>query len=771
MSDTTKNTPDFATKWVKRIWKLFAYSMLIGILFLASVKFGLWGKLPNTLELENPKTKLASEIISGDGKVLGKMFWQEDRTNSSYGDIPEHLRVALVATEDERFYEHSGIDGRALVRAIVYLGKNGGGSTISQQLAKNLFHRDEINRTNRIIQKIKEWFLAVEIEKRYSKEEIIVMYFNTVPYGQSFGIKSASKRFFNKKTKDLKIEESAVLVGMLRANTKFNPVRNPNNATWVRNTVFGQLENYGYITTSEKDSLTKLPLVTDHNFVDHNSGLATYFRAELTKYMKNWTKNYAAETGVKYNIYDDGLKIYTTIDSKLQAYAENAVSAHMASLQNQFWNETKRRKKDPWYGEDKQGNAVPDPKYPERMIKRTPRYQQLKRKHKGNKDSIEYFLNIPRKMKLFSWKGDIDTMVSIMDSLKYTKQILHTGFMSFEPQSGHIKAWVGGINHSYFQYDHVNKKSTRQVGSTFKPLVYARAYDDDKLHPCEVESTGPVIVEYGNGKQWMPHNSSKAPDQVTFYDGLRGSINTTTARVMKRLGPNSADVVKQTAAKMGIDDSKFEPYPSICLGTMDISVFEMVGAYGTFVNSGTYVEPIFITRIEDKNGNILADFTPKKEEAIRAQSAYIMCKMLEKVTQSGGTGARLRSTRFKIPYGASIGGKTGTTQGNSDGWFMGITPNLVSGCWVGAEERNVHFRSTRYGQGANMALPIFGKYMEQVYADSESNYGRGFFKKPDIEMTIDIDCENYTGGGNNNNGGDVENGNGTDDENNEDLFD
>jgi penicillin-binding protein 1A len=379
------------------------------------------------------------------------------------------------------------------------------------------------------------------------------------------------------------------------------------------------------------------------------------------------------------------------------------------------------------------------------MMKRTQRYRGLKKQYKNNQDSIDYYLNKPVSMRLFSWNGDIDTMLSPMDSLKYTKQILHTGFMSFEPQTGHIKAWVGGINHTHFQYDHVNKKATRQVGSTFKPLVYARGLDDDKIQPCEKESTGPVIVEYGNGKEWRPQNSGKAPPEVTFYQGLQQSINTVTARVMKRLGPNSAEVVRQTAGQMGIDESKFEPYPSICLGTMDISVFEMVGAYGTFANGGTFVAPIFVTRIEDKNGNILEKFTPEKNEAIRMQTAYIICKMLERVTMSGGTAARLRGSRFKIPGDVSLGGKTGTTQNNSDGWFMGVTPNLVSGCWVGAEERNVHFRSTYYGQGANMALPIFGKYMEQIYANPTMEYGRGSFKKPNIEMTIDLDCDNMPG--------------------------
>jgi len=742
MSTTAKTKKSSSNKWIKGLWKLFVAGLLFVLLFLFSIRFGLWGALPDTKELENPKTKLASEIYSSDAKVLGKMFYQEDRTNSDFEDLPLHLKQALIATEDERFYGHSGIDGRALLRAIVMLGKDGGGSTITQQLAKNLFHREEVNKSNRIIQKLKEWLLSAEIEKRYTKEEIILMYFNTVPYGNSFGIKSASKRYFNKKTIDLKIEEAAVLVGMLKANTYYNPVRNPENAKRRRSVVLKQMKVNDYITQNEYDSLRVLPLVTDHNFVDHNTGTAPYFRAHLTQWMKQWTKNYAAKTGVKYNIYDDGLKIYTTIDSRLQEYAEKAVQNHMKTLQQQFFDETARRNRDPWYGEDENGDLVNDPEYPARMMKRTQRYRSLKKQYKNDQDSIDYYLNKPVRMKLFSWNGEIDTTLSPMDSLKYCKQILHAGFMSFEPQTGHIKAWVGGINHTHFQYDHVNKKATRQVGSTFKPLVYARGLDDDKLQPCEKESTGPVIVEYGNGQEWRPQNSGEVPPEVTFYQGLQQSINTVTARVMKRLGPNSAEVVRQTAGQMGIDESKFEPYPSIALGTMDISVFEMVGAYGTFANGGTFVEPIFVTRIEDKNGNILEDFTPEKNEAIRMQTAYIICKMLERVTMSGGTAARLRSSRFKIPGDVSIGGKTGTTQNNSDGWFMGVTPNLVSGCWVGAEERNVHFRSTYYGQGANMALPIFGKYMEQIYANPKMEYGRGTFIKPNIEMTIDLDCDN-----------------------------
>jgi len=447
-----KSTPTFATRWVKQIWKLFALGILFVLLFLFSIKAGIWGDLPPVEDLENPKTKLASEIYSGDDKMLGKMFFQEDRTNNEQADLPQHLKDALIATEDCRFYRHSGIDARAIARAVSKLGRDGGGSTVTQQLAKNMFHdRSNKNFFQKIIQKLKEWILAIEIEKRYTKDEIILMYFNTVPYGNSFGIKSAAKRYFNKKTIDLKIEEAAVLVGMLKANTYYNPKRNPKNAIGRRNVVLKQMNVYGYLNKSQYDSLSSLEMTIDYNFIDHNQGLATYFRSYLTKWMKKWTKNYEAETGVKYNIYDDGLKIYTTLDSRLQGYAEKAVESHMAKLQEQFWKETKRRKRDPWYTEDEKGDMVADPAYPMRMIKRTPRYKSLKRQYKNNQDSIDYFLNKPVKMSLFSWKGDLDTVLSPLDSLKYCKQILHTGFMSFEPQTGHVKAWVGvciGFKHS-----------------------------------------------------------------------------------------------------------------------------------------------------------------------------------------------------------------------------------------------------------------------------------------------------------------------------------
>jgi penicillin-binding protein 1A len=724
--------------WIKRLWLAYFIGLGVFILFIATVKWGLWGELPPIEELENPETKLATEIYAEDGSLLGKFFASEDRTNIRYEDIPEEMVNALVATEDARFYKHSGIDYRALARAIVKLGTDGGGSTISQQLAKNLFHGYERPNTDieRILQKFKEWVIAVELEKRYTKSEIITMYFNTVPWGNSYGIKSAAKRYFNKSTDELNIQECAVLVGMLQAPTRYNPVNATERSTIRRNVVLNQMEKYGYLEEAKCDSLKALPLITDYKFVDHNTGPATYFR----DYLQGWMKNWCLRNG--YNLYDDGLRIYTTIHADMQKYAEEAVQKHLTQLQKDFYSESRRLKKEPWRDEELKWKV--DKTYIPRRIRATPAYKSLVRKYGRGSDSVEYYLNQKKHMKVFSWNGDIDTLFNSYDSLKHYKQIFQTGFMAMEPQSGYIRAWVGGIDHKYFKYDHVNKNSGRQVGSTFKPFVYTRALDDEKIEPCEVVPTGPVTVDYAEDKTWSPKNSGKVEEPyMDLYTGLKKSVNTVTARVMKRMGPNAAVVVKQTAEKMGINGDRFEPYPTIALGVMDISVYEMVGAYGTFPNNGEYVEPIFVLRIEDKHGNVIEDFTPKREEVLRAQTAYIMCRMLEKVTSPGGTGARLRY-RYGLPSNIAIGGKTGTTQNNSDGWFMGVTPDLVAGCWVGCEDRQVHFLSTAYGQGANMALPIYGMFMKKVYDDPNITIRREW-EKPDVEFTIELDCTKYKG--------------------------
>lgn len=720
-----------SSAFIKNLWIAFGAGLGVLFLIILLTAFGLLGKLPDINELENPTIKLASEIYSEDGVLMGKIYSQEDRTNITFNELPRHMVNALVATEDARFYKHSGIDVKSLFRAVVFLGKRGGGSTITQQLAKNMFHPAKRNFVERVLQKLKEWIIAVELEKRYTKDEIILMYFNTVPWENSYGIKSAAKKFFNKDVKDLNRQEGAMLVGLLKASGYYHPVNHPDRALNRRNTVFNQMEKYGYLDKAACDSLKNIPLEVDYQVITHNRGMATYFREYLRKYLKDWCEKHDV------NMYNDGLKIYTTLNSKMQKYAEEALHEHMASLQQQFFDETKRLKSDPWRSEKDGEYWKTDPEYIPKNIKRTERYQQLTRTYNGNEDSINFYLNKKVKMNMFSYRGDIDTMMSPLDSLKYAKQILHSGFMSMDPHTGFIKAWVGGIDLKHFQYDHVNKGATRQVGSTFKPIVYARALDDEKIEPCEMVPTGPVTLELEDGKTWTPANSGKvSAAEVSLYTGLKMSYNTVTARVMKRLGPRSPFAVKEISDKLGIDTRKFMPYPSICLGTMDISVFEMVGAYSAFANQGEWIEPIFITRIEDKNGNVLEEFIPKHDEAMRSQTAYIMLKMLEKVVESG-TGARLRS-RYGIA--SPIAGKTGTTQNNSDGWFIGIMPDLVSGCWVGAEDRQVRFRSTNLGQGANTALPIVGLYLKKLLADKSLKLNRDPFVKPEQELTIPIDC-------------------------------
>jgi penicillin-binding protein 1A len=727
-SSTKKNKKGLA----RRLWKYYFIGLGVFVLFMFTVSWGWWGYMPDVNEVANPNTTLATEIYSEDEELLGKLYRLENRTNIEYNDIPSYMVEALVATEDARYYSHSGIDIKALVRAVTKLGRDGGGSTVTQQLAKNLFHDLEgNNKVQRIIQKFKEWIIAVKLERQYSKHEIITMYFNTVRWGNSSGIKSAAKTFFNKPVISLNPEEAAVLVGMLRAPSKYNPYRNPESAKHVRNVVLNQMEKYDYITEVQCDSFKDLELILDYNFSSHNRGMATYFREQVHQFMKKWCREN------DFNIYSDGLKVYTTIDSRMQEYAEGSVESHMKALQGDLYKEVKRTRLMPWC--DEEVSWKEDKNYIPKHIKRTVQYKNAK-KDGLSQAEIDVIMNKPIPMRVFSWKGTIDTVLSPIDSLKYYKQILHAGFMAMDPRTGYIKAWVGGINFSHFQYDHVNKRSSRQVGSTFKPIVYARAIEDQIIQPCELISSGPVTFESEDGSTWTPKNSSKPKaDPLPIYEGLKHSHNTMTARVMKRMEPNSPLKVRDFSDKLGIDTKKFMPYPSICLGTMDISVFEMVGAYGAFANNGVWTEPIFVTRIEDKHGNVLAEFVPKSEEAMNTQTAYVMCKMLQKIPE-GGTATRLR-TRYGI--GFPVGGKTGTTQNNSDGWFMGISPELVGGCWVGAEDRQVHFRATRLGQGANMALPIFGKFMQQVNKDPNIKLSKDDFKKPDIEFTIKTDCSDY----------------------------
>lgn len=715
-----------------RFWKYFAYTLLFIPVFFILVNFGILGSMPDIEELENPKSALASELYSEDGVMLGQYFIQK-RSYLAYSDIPKEMFDALISTEDERFYEHSGIDVKRLVGAVLRLGSSGGASTITQQLAKNLFHYDEGKRPNivvRMIQKLKEWVIAVRLERRYTKEEIATMYLNTVQFsGNSYGIKSAAHEFFNKAPAELKTEECAVLVGVLKAITIYNPKRNPNNSTTRRNIVLGQMLRNKKLTQEQFDQLKAKPIVLDYQYEDHNEGPAVYFREWLKKDLTKWCKEHKKPNGEPYNLYKDGLKIYTTINSRLQTYAEEAAFKHLKELQGQFdksWGN-----KEPWRDE----NWKVLPNYPVQELKKTPRYRALKEIYGKDTSAIMKICRTKTKMTVFSWKGDRDTMMSPLDSIKYMKRFLHTGFIAIQPSTGQVKAWVGGINHHYFQYDHVNRSAGRQVGSTFKPFVYALAIDN-KLSPCIQFPNNPP--PYPN---WTVHNSDGSyGGTMNMYRGLANSTNCIVAQLMYTMGENAPQNVIEFVRKMGIDSAKLDPVPSICLGVTDISPFDMAGAFSTFANKGYWIEPTYLTRIEDKNGNILAEFSPTNiKQIMTEEKAYVMCQLLEGVVQRG-TGQRLRSK-----YGVEgwVGGKTGTTQSNSDGWFMGVTKDLVCATWVGCDSRKVRFRSTAYGQGAHAALPIFGYFIKRAKADPKLGITLQPIDRPPHELSIEYNCSEY----------------------------
>jgi penicillin-binding protein 1A len=721
----TKPAPRRYGKFLVIFWGLFFSGLLLFSTFVYGVSKGWFDPLPEIEELENPRSSLATEVISSDGVVIGK-FYRENRSNVQFNELSPALVNALVATEDMRFYDHSGIDFKRTFTIIFHnlSGRKQGGSTISQQLAKNLFKRRDFDTfKKKVITKVKEWIIAVRIEERYTKEEIISMYYNTVEFGgNAFGIKSAAQTFFGKTPAEINTEEAAMLVGILKGITKFNPKSRPEAAEGRRNTVLGQMHKYNYIDKALYDSLRKQPIKLNYQEEDHNAGLATYFREYLRVELHDW----ARENDV--NLYKDGLKIYTTIDSRMQTYAEQAVQKHLADLQpifNAHW-----KGKVPW-GE-----------FTELLtegMKRSDRYIRLK-DDSVSEAEIEKIFNKPVKMKLFGYKAknlvEIDTVLSPMDSIKYYKYFLQTGFMSMDPHSGHIKAWVGGINYKYFKYDHVNIRAKRQVGSTFKPFVYTLAVDNG-WSPCYKAPNEPVVFEeYEN---WTPDNADYPNGgELTLYKGLSMSVNNIVAFLMKQLGPKGPQSVIELAKKMGIT-SKLEPYPSICLGASDASVFEMVGAFSTYANKGVWVEPVFLQKIEDKNGNVLLSNKQKTVEAMSEQTAYIMLRMLQGPVNSG-TAYNVRG-KHKLPY--AIAGKTGTTSNQSDGWFIGITPDLVSGAWVGNEDRAVHFRTLQYGSGSGMALPIWGYYMEKVYADSTLKISKGDFESPKTPLTVEINCSNY----------------------------
>ncbi len=731
--------------YIGLFWGLFAFVVLSVFLIFTLVNNDVFGKLPTFEELESPEKNFATEIISSDGITLGK-YYKENRTPIKFEDLPDNLVKALVATEDERFYEHSGIDFFSLARAVVKLGKDGGGSTITQQLAKQLFTENYGTKSivTRIGQKLKEWVIAVKLEKQYTKNEILTMYLNK--YGflyNAIGIRSASRIYFNKEPKDLAIEESAILVGMAKNPSLYNPIRFPKNAKKRRTTVFVQMLRNGLITEAEKDSLKQLPVAVTYTPEGHSDGHATYFRESLRDYLKKWIKNNPKQDGSLYNIYRDGLKVYVTLDSKMQKYAEEAVKEHMANLQRIFFKEQEKNKTAPFY--DLEQDAIDDIMM--RTMKTTQRYRGLKKKGTSVSKIVENF-KLKRKMRVFDWKkGEKDTLLSPYDSIKYYKTFLRSGLLAVEPETGHIKAWVGGINHKFFKYDHV-KQGKRQVGSTFKPFVYASAINQFHISPCEKYPNTPYTIskeKYGLPEDWTPENSGKEyGGELTLKKALAKSINVITARLVDRVGP---ETVVQLAKKSGIS-SKIEAYPSIALGTPEVSLYDMVGAYAMFANKGFRVHQTMVMRIEDRHGSVLQRFVPQSEEVMSEEAAYVVLDLMKGVTEEG-SGVRLRGKWAKYPQNVATGypyqftnpiaGKTGTTQNQSDGWFMGVVPNLAVGVWTGGEERATHFEGITFGQGASMSLPTWALFMKKCYADESLNISQEDFEKPE-NLSIAIDC-------------------------------
>ena len=718
---------------VQKLWIAFGCLLAFLILFFICVATGIFGTMPTFDELENPKTNLATEIYSCDGKLLGS-YYVENRSNVRYSELSPYLPEALISIEDERFTEHSGIDEKALFRVAfgVLTGKKkGGGSTITQQLAKNLFPRGENLSTPRLVlRKFQEWITATKLEHNYSKEEIIAMYLNTVAFGHNaFGIRSAAKTFFDKTPKQLSIEESALMAGVVNAPTRFSPIRNPERSLNRRNLVLQKMAENGFITQAECDSISQIPLDMSHfGIMDHNTGQATYFREFLRGELNEWAKNTKNFDGKPYNIYRDGLKIYTTIDSRMQRYAEEAVSEFMGKeLQPMFFNHWKGYKNAPF------SNITADEidHIMETSVKRTERYRSLKEEGVCW-DSILAEFNRPVPMTIFSWEGPIDTVMSPMDSIRYYKWFLQASLISIESHTGHVKAYVGGLDYRFFKYDHVTQ-ARRQVGSTFKPFVYSLAMQEGEYTPCTRIPNIPYNIQLPDGRIWSPGNSGGGGGEISLKNALAQSNNWISAYLMNQFGP---EAVIGMARRMGVE-SPIDAVPSICLGVCDLKLIEMVGAMSTFANQGVYVKPMFITKIEDKNGNVIQRFSPEESEAMSELTAYKMIELMKGVVQSG-TGIRLRSL---YGFNNPIAGKTGTTQKNSDGYFMGITPDLTTGVWVGAEDRSVHFRSTRLGQGSHTALPIWAMYMKKVYNDSDLNISKGDFPKPYAPgVDLDFNC-------------------------------
>ena len=733
------------------IWGIFLIGVLCLFFLFGGAAFGLFGPMPDLRQLENPRTNLASQIFSSDGEILGKYYLKDNRTPISFEQLPTNMVEALIATEDERFYEHSGIDWRGTLRAFVYMGKRGGASTITQQLARQIFVGVRSrNMLKTVLQKAQEWVISVQLEQRYTKKEILAMYLNNYDFGyQADGVQSAAKIFFDKTPQALSTEESATLVGMLKNSSYYNPIRRSNLVSKRRNIVFRQMVRNNVITQRVCDSLSKLPLVITYTPQSHREGLATYFRAYLKEFMDGWIRENPKPDGSKHDLYGDGLQIFTTIDSRMQSAGEDAVSAHMKNLQKEFFlqNNKDRNPTAPFL--DLRSGEIDTLML--RTAYRSERWRKMRLAEIPEEEiKKSFYVKVP--MRVFSWKGERDTIMTPMDSIRYYKYFLKAAMMSMEPESGHVKAWVGGFNYKHFQYDQV-KQGRRQIGSTFKPFLYATAIDQLKLSPCDSLPDALYCIDpmkHGNIDAWCPKNSGNKYGQTrTLKNALANSVNTVSARLMDLVGPRP---VINLARKMGIT-STLPAVPSIALGTPDISLFEMVGAYSTFANRGIYVKPVMITRIEDKNGSALFEVVPKTRDVLSEEVAYVTVNLMQGVTKYG-SGARLRHsglektnyiyekvvTGYPYVFDNPIAGKTGTTQNQSDGWFMGMVPNLATGVWVGGDDRSIHFEEIGFGQGATMALPIWGSYMKALYQNPDLVVSIGEFIPPK-KQSISVDCD------------------------------
>jgi penicillin-binding protein 1A len=780
------NKPGKTTKYLIILWTLYTSLVLLFIAIMFLIGHGKLGFMPDFARLENPQSNLASELITEDGELLGKYFI-ENRSYVDYEDLAPHLVDALVATEDVRYYRHSGIDLRGLTRVAVktvLLGKDeGGGSTISQQLAKNLFPRDttvnktKVGRTVHLaINKFKEWNTGVRLERSYSKNEIIAMYLNTVAFGGEsiVGIKSASRTFFNSSPDSLSLEQAAVLVGMLKGPTAYNPRINPERSLVRRNTVINQMVKYGCLNEEVADSVKQLPISVDYNLASHLTGHAKHFRTFLSKFMNRskptppnkgagilaweryrrdslrwaddrlygWIDKNHKPDGTQYDLYRDGLRIYTTVNYKMQVYAEEAVEAQMKGyLQPEFFKEKKGRSNAPFEDISREESS----RILNRTVRQTERYRSMAARGVPF-DSILMAFDKKVPMNIFSWNGPIDTVMTPMDSIRYMKHILRAGFMAMDPVDGSVKAFVGGHNYRYFQYEHVYQ-GRRQVGSTMKPFLYLLAMQEG-YSPCDmiplVPTTFEDVVNDSTYQPTAPGRNIFAGKKVALKWGLATSHNWVSAWLFKNFNPEN---VISLMRKMGVT-SYIAPVPSMIYGPSDISLEEMVGAFNTFSNRGIYVSPVYVTRIEDRYGNVISSFHPVESEAISQETAYLMLSLLKNVVDMtgryrgeyySGTANRLR---WKYEFQGELAGKTGTTQNQSDGWFIGLAPRLTAAAWVGGEDRSIHFDNLNMGSGTNMALPIYGEFLKRVYADSTLGITmEDEFERP-LDFYVDMDCPN-----------------------------